>query len=198
MSTLNPITVWVHPHGPNPFKVLIVLEELGLAYDKVTLLSFTHVFVNGKLIEALEITIENPKEASFLALNPNGRLPTIKDPNNGDLILWESGAIVEYIVDTYDKDNKLTLPGNADQWHLKQYLHFQMSGQGPYFGQAVWFHKSHHEDLPSAKTSYDEQIMRVFDVLNTILEGRHYLLGEKLYVVLAPYILVAMLANTSL
>ncbi|KJK74463.1 hypothetical protein H634G_10230 [Metarhizium anisopliae BRIP 53293] len=124
MSTLNPITVWVHPHGPNPFKVLIVLEELGLAYDKVTLLSFTHVFVNGKLIEALEITIENPKEASFLALNPNGRLPTIKDPNNSDLILWESGAIVEYIVDTYDKDNKLTLPGNADQWHLKQYLHF--------------------------------------------------------------------------
>lgn len=95
----------------------------------MTLLSFTHVFVNGKLIEALEITIENPKEASFLALNPNGRLPTIKDPNNSDLILWESGAIVEYIVDTYDKDNKLTLPGNADQWHLKQYLHFQMSGQ---------------------------------------------------------------------
>lgn len=64
-----------------------------------------------------------------MAINPNGRLPAIKDPNQDDLILWESGAIVEYIVDTYDKEGKLTLTSHADKWHLKQYLHFQMSGQ---------------------------------------------------------------------
>lgn len=56
-------------------------------------------------------------------------MPAIKDPNHDDLVLWESGAILEYIVETYDKEGKLTLASHADKWHLKQYLHFQMSGQ---------------------------------------------------------------------
>jgi len=55
-----------------------------------------------------------------------------------------------------------------------------MSGQGPYFGQAVWFRKFHPEDVASAKKRYDEQTVRVFEVLNTILEGKQYLVGEKL------------------
>lgn len=55
-----------------------------------------------------------------------------------------------------------------------------MHVKGPYFGQAMWFHKFHHEDLPSAKKRYDEQIVRVFEVLNIILEGKQYLVGEKL------------------
>ena len=80
-------------------------------------------------LTASKIIVENPKDESFTAINPNGRLPAIKDHNNNDLILWESGAIVEYLVETYDKKGKLTLTGNADKWHLKQYLHFQMSGQ---------------------------------------------------------------------
>ncbi|KAJ6447061.1 glutathione S-transferase/chloride channel [Purpureocillium lavendulum] len=159
MSGLKPIKVWIHGQGPNPRKVLIALEELGIPYES--------------------ITIENPKEESFLKINPNGRLPAIQDPNNNDLILWESGAIVEYIVESYDKEHKLTITTSPEKWELKQYLHFQMSGQGPYFGQAVWFRKFHPEDLPSAKKRYDEQTVRVFEVLNRILEGKTYLVGEK-------------------
>ncbi|OAQ68982.1 glutathione S-transferase [Pochonia chlamydosporia 170] len=159
MSAIKPLTVWVHGQGPNPFKVLITLEELGIPYKA--------------------ITIENPKDESFLKINPNGRLPAIQDPNANDLILWESGAIVEYIVETYDKENKLTFTEGPEKWYLKQYLHFQMSGQGPYFGQHVWFHKFHPEDVPSAKKRYDEQTLRVFEVLNTILEGKEYLVGDK-------------------
>ena len=52
--------------------------------------------------------------------------------------------------------------------------------QGPYFGQAMWFRKFHHEDLPSARKRYEEQIVRVFEVLDKILEGKQYLVGEKL------------------
>jgi glutathione S-transferase len=55
-------------------------------------------------------------------------VPTIIDPNT-DLTLWESGAIIEYLVETYDKEGKLTVKDAKDKWHLKQYLHFQMSGQ---------------------------------------------------------------------
>lgn len=72
--------------------------------------------------------MDDPKEEWFTAINPNGRLPAIIDPNTG-LTLWESGAIVEYLAGTYDKKGKLTVPDEAGKWHLKQYLHFQMSGQ---------------------------------------------------------------------
>lgn len=88
---------------------MIVLEELGIPYK----------------IEP----VESPKDESFVKINPNGRLPAIKDPNANDLILWESGAIVEYLVDTYDKEGKLTFKDGPEKWYLKQYLNFQMSGQ---------------------------------------------------------------------
>lgn len=44
----------------------------------------------------------------------------------------------------------------------------------------MWFRKYHSEDVPSAKKRYDEQMVRVFQVLDTILEGKQYLVGEKL------------------
>ncbi|EMR72736.1 putative glutathione s- protein [Eutypa lata UCREL1] len=157
MSGLQPITFYSHIAGPNPYKVAIALEELGIPYKK--------------------IVVDNPKAEWFTAINPNGRVPAIVDPNTG-LTLWESGAIVEYLVETYDKEGKLTVPDTAGKWHLKQYLHFQMSGQGPYYGQAMWFYKC-PEDIPIAKQRYIEQIARVVEVLDNILKGKQYLLNEK-------------------
>ncbi|KAM0421315.1 hypothetical protein ACHAPT_010845 [Fusarium lateritium] len=159
MANLKPITIYVHIAGPNPFKVLIVLEELGIPYKK--------------------IVVNNPKEEWYVDINPNGRLPAITDLNNDDFTIWESGAIIEYLVELYDKEGKLTVEDAKGKWLLKQYLHFQMSGQGPYFGQAVWFHRS-PEDIPVAKTRYLEQIVRVFEVLDNILKDKEYLVGDKL------------------
>ncbi|KAM0544813.1 hypothetical protein ACHAPJ_011643 [Fusarium lateritium] len=154
----KPITVYVLGGGPNPFKVLIALEELEVPYNK--------------------IDVENPKSESFLKINPNGRTPAITDPNNSNFTLWESGAIVEYLVDRYDAGGKLSLNDPNQKWLLKQYLHFQMSGQGPYFGQAVWFYKQAKE-VPIAKQRYIEQLVRVLGVLDVILKDRHYLVGDK-------------------
>ncbi|KAH6895825.1 glutathione S-transferase [Thelonectria olida] len=157
-SDLKPITIYVHGRGPNPKKVIIVLEELGIPYKA--------------------ITISNPKDESYTKINPNGRLPAIEDPNSG-ITLWESGAIVEYLVETYDKEQKLTFSSFPEKWQLRQYLYFQMSGQGPYYGQAVWFHVFHPEDVSSAKERYIEQTIRVVGVLDKILEGKEYLVGGK-------------------
>lgn len=75
------------------------------------------------------ISVKNPKEEWFVKINPNGRVPAIVDPNNDDFVLWESGAILEYLVETYDKEGKLKGETAKDNWLIKQYLHFQMSGQ---------------------------------------------------------------------
>ncbi|KAL2284138.1 hypothetical protein FJTKL_09120 [Diaporthe vaccinii] len=159
MPGIKPITVYVLGGGPNPFKVLITLEELGIPYKKVE--------------------VEDVKSEAFLKLNPNGRTPVIVDPNNDDFTLWESGAIIEYLVETYDAPGTLHLEDSKSRWLLRQYLHFQMSGQGPYYGQAVWFYKQ-TEDIPTAKTRYIEQIVRVFGVLDGILKDREFLVGDKL------------------
>jgi len=62
-------------------------------------------------------------------------MPAIHDPNR-DLTLWESGAIIEYLIEVYDKKQKLSFPAGSNEAYLaKQWLYFQVSGQGPYFGQ---------------------------------------------------------------
>ncbi|KAM3428027.1 hypothetical protein MY4824_009093 [Beauveria thailandica] len=138
------------------------------------------VYNHRKLTRNSLIDVEDYKSEEFRKINPNGRLPAIVDPNNGNFTLWESGAIAEYLVETYDKSMKLSVSGDAEKWQLKQFLHFQMSGQGPYYGQAAWFHMAHGQDIPSAKKRYLEQIDRVWSVMNDILKDNQYFLGSKL------------------
>lgn len=158
----QPITLWSHAggSGPNPWKVVIVLEELGLPYEMKFLSN------------------QGVKEQPYIDVNPNGRVPAIQDPNT-NLTLWESGAILEYLIDQYDTNNKISHSTFTEKYHAKQYLHFQMSGQGPYFGQAVWFTHFHPEKFPSAVTRYRNEIKRVTMVLDKVLADREYLVGDK-------------------
>lgn len=105
-------------------------------------------------------------------------VPAIEDPNTG-IVLWESGAIIEYLIDQYDTSAKLSFTSLPEKYHTKQWLHFQVSGQGPYFGQAAWFTRSHKEKLPSAIERYRNEIRRVTMVLDNALEGKKYLVGDK-------------------
>ncbi|GKZ20605.1 glutathione S-transferase, nitrogen catabolite repression regulator [Aspergillus brasiliensis] len=159
--SLKPITLYGHTMGPNPWKVVMVLEELELPY-KTTYISITEV-----------------KKEPYVSVNPNGRVPAIEDPNTG-ITLWESGAIIEYLIETYDKDNKISFQaGTPEYFQAKQWLHFQMSGQGPYFGQAVWFRRHHPEVVPSAQERYKNEALRVSGVLDKVLKDREYLVGGR-------------------
>ncbi|KAI1503187.1 URE2 protein [Biscogniauxia marginata] len=159
MANLKPIVLHGHFSAPNPWKVVIILESLNIPYE--------HKFVD----------IADVKKEPFILVNPNGRLPAIEDPNTG-VTLWESGAIVEYLVDTYDKEKKLTFDSVPEKYQLKQFLHFQVSGQGPYFGQLVWFWRNHRDEV--AVSRYEQEVLRVHSVLDKILEGKEYLVGNKL------------------
>jgi len=160
MSATKPIHLYSHAGGPNPWKVAIILEELNIPYEAE--------FMDMSLLH----------KPDYEKINPNGRVPAIHDPNT-NLTLWESGAIIEYLVDTYDKEHKLTYTTFPEKYLVKQYLHFQMSGQGPYFGQAAWFSNFHPEKIPSAIKRYQEQTIRVVGVLDQALKGKQYLVGDK-------------------
>ena len=145
----------------SPRKVAIIIEELGIPYT-------VH-----------DMDMSGLKKAPYTDINPNGRLPAIEDPNTG-VTLWESGAIIQYLIDTYDKEAVLTYNTTPEKYLLNQWLMFQVSGQGPYFGQAAWFKKFHHEKLPSALTRYLKEIDRVIGVLDGWLQKHKFLVGDKL------------------
>ena len=153
-SNVKPIKVY-GKGGPNPPKVAMILEELGIPH------------------EIIDTQIADTKSPEYLTINPNGRLPSIHDPNT-DLTLWESGAIVLYLVDRYDTDHKLSFKSGTDEAYLaQQWLFFQASGQGPYYGQAAWFTKWHPESVPSALERYVKEINRICGVLEGHLQKQN-------------------------
>lgn len=159
--SLQPIILYSHGPGPNPWKVVMVFEQLGLPYE-------------NKNVEFADM-----KKEPYESINPNGRVPAIEDPNTG-ITLWESGAILEYLVETYDKEHTISFAaGTQDHFLAKQWLHFQVSGQGPYFGQAVWFTRYHPEQIESAKERYYNEIRRVSGVMDRVLKDKEYLVGNK-------------------
>lgn len=110
-------------------------------------------------------------------------MPAIEDPNT-DLTLWESGAIYQYLIEQYDTDKRLTY-GTLKEKHLcNQWLHFQTSGQGPYYGQCGWFQHLHPEKIQSAVDRYANEIRRVLGVIEGVLAAKpadaQWLVGEKM------------------
>lgn len=163
MSHGKQFTLYSHKGGPNGWKVVFLLEELGLTYETIY----------------LDFQKEEQKHESHLKLNPNGRIPTLIDHKNSDFTIWESNAILEYLVYTYDKEGKLSVTKPEDKYIQLQWLFFQSSGQGPYFGQAAWFKLFHSEKIPSAIERYQNEIKRVFGVLDSVLSKQEWLVGGK-------------------
>ncbi|EGD96922.1 glutathione S-transferase-like protein [Trichophyton mentagrophytes] len=158
---IKPLVLYgIYPTA-NPVKVAIILEILNIPY------------------ELKSTDFRQCKEPEYLAINPNGRCPAIHDPNTG-IYLWESGAIVEYLVDEYDKENAISFSSLHEKYHLRQWLHFQVSGQGPYIGQFSWFKWYHVEKFPSAVDRYAKETRRVMGVVDLGLKDKEWLVGGKM------------------
>ncbi|KAI2465421.1 glutathione transferase [Annulohypoxylon bovei var. microspora] len=160
---MQSIKIYHAPHGqgPNPWKTIIVLEELGLPWDIVW------------------IPYGEIKSEPYTSLNPNGRLPAMIDPNK-NVTLWESGAIINYLIATYDKGLKLTYGDDRleEKWLLQSWLMFQMSGQGPMFGQKVWFTYIHVEqNLQTVIDRYGNEVKRIIGVVDSTLRKQRQKLG---------------------
>jgi len=85
----------------NVQKVLWACDELGLAYDR----------------EDIGGSFGGNHDAGYLALNPNGLVPTVIDDG---FVLWESHAIVRYLAQKHAPNSiyppELTAAASANQW----------------------------------------------------------------------------------
>jgi len=90
-------------------------------------------------VEKIDMSKNTQKEDWFLAINPNGRIPALTDKfSDGQTInLFESGSIMQYLVERYDTNNKISYPKGSREWYeTNNWLFFQNAGLGPMQGQA--------------------------------------------------------------
>ena len=71
--------------------------------------------------------------------DPSGRIPALVDHKRNDFVVWESGAILFYLVKHYDPEYKLWSSDDDEQSNITEWLIYQVSGFGPYIGQAMWY-----------------------------------------------------------
>ena len=102
----------------------------------------------------------------------------IYDPNT-NLTLWESGAIITYLIEQYDKEGIISYTSAPEKYLCLPWQHLQATGQGPYFGQAAWFNLFHPEKLESAQARYAKELLRLVSVLDRQLAQSEYLVGNK-------------------
>ena len=149
---------------PNGVKVSIMLEETGLDYEP-------HLVDIGK---------NETWGPEYLALNPNGKIPAIIDPDGPGgkpLALFESGAILIYLA---EKTGKFLSADPAVRYETIQWVMFQMAAIGPMFGQLGFFHKfagAAYEDK-RPRDRYAAESKRLLGVLEGRLEGRDWLVDD--------------------
>ncbi|PWY97338.1 glutathione S-transferase [Testicularia cyperi] len=113
--------------GPNPPKVAVLLEHLGIDYDVVKL-------------DFGDDPEKGVKSAKFLQINPNGRVPALVSNDSEKFAVWESGAILQYLVDKHDKAGKFSGSTPEERAVVNQFLMFQMSAVGPVMGNVFFAH----------------------------------------------------------
>ncbi|MBF0307417.1 MAG: glutathione S-transferase N-terminal domain-containing protein [Alphaproteobacteria bacterium] len=154
----------LHTFGtPNGKKVSVMLEEVGLPYRA----------------HSVDITKGEQFAPDYLAVNPNGKIPAIGDPDGPDgrpIALFESGAILIYLA---EKTGQLLPPaGSRQRWEALQWLMWQMGGVGPMFGQNHHFRRYAPEPIPYAIERYGNETRRLYGVLDRRLAEVAYVAGE--------------------
>ncbi len=170
--TVIDLYTWTTPNGR---KVSIMLEETGLPY------------------RVLPVNIGKGEQFApeFLKISPNNRIPAIVDhdgPGGTDYALFESGAILLYLA---HKTGRFLTADPAQQFHVIQWLMFQMGGIGPMFGQTHHFLRAAPQPVPYAIERYTTETRRLYKVLNQQLAGRDFIAGDYSVADIATYPWVA-------
>ena len=105
------LKIWGRTTSSNVQKVLWCCAELGIDYERVDL--------GGPF--------GGNRDPEYLTMNPNGRVPTIKD---NDLILWESNTICRYLATT--RHGERLYPSNpAARANVERWMDWQLATSGP-------------------------------------------------------------------
>jgi len=151
---------------PNGKKVTILLEECRLPYRVVK----------------CSIGQGDQFSDDFLEISPNNRMPAMVDHEPADggepIALFESGAIMMYIAEKAEQFYPQDLRG---RWEVNQWMIWQMANQGPKSGECGHFLrlKDTQGDQSYAMRRFEDEVNRLFGVMNNRLYDRRYLAGDE-------------------
>jgi len=112
------LKVWGRKNSANVQKVMWAIGELKLPHERIDIAG-----AFGKNCEA-----------PYLALNPNGLVPTLED---GDLVLWESNTIVRHLARAHGKGSLEPADPKA-RARASQWMDWQLSVLGPAIHETFW------------------------------------------------------------
>lgn len=144
---------------PNGYKASVTLEELELPYN----------------VHVVNLQEGEQKTPEFLAMNPNGRIPVIVDPDFDNLAIFETGAIMVHLA---EKTGRLMPSDAKGRARVMSWLMFQMGGVGPMMGQANTFYRYFPEKVPSVISRFQIEVRRLLEVLDGHLAAHEYLAGD--------------------
>ena len=113
------LTIWGRANSVNVQKVLWCLHELDLAYDRID--------------AGMQFGKNN--EAAYLAMNPNGRVPTLVD---GDFVLWESNSVMRYLCMAYGQNSPIYPQAPRERAAVDRWLDWTLSTLQPVDRPVFW------------------------------------------------------------
>ncbi|MEH0876765.1 glutathione S-transferase [Pectobacterium cacticida] len=154
------ITIWGRSSSTNVKKVLWCAEELALPYQQIP--------AGGQF--GLN------HEAEYLAMNPNGLIPCLRDDN---VVLWESNTIVRYLAAQYGQ-NSLYIPDAAKRANAEKWMDWAITlaaAFGPVFINMVRIAPEKRDMALVHKNRIECE--RLLDIVDTVLADQLWLSGEQ-------------------
>ena len=143
----------------NVQKVVWLLEELGIPYKR----------------EDYGRQFNNTGDAAYLALNPNGKVPTLVD---GDTVVWESNTILRYLA--AKAGGRFYLADPAARSHVERWMDWQLASlNGPYIG----IFREAKKPAAERAASWDadaKELKAQLDILEKGSAGRPWLAGTEM------------------
>jgi len=156
------IKIWGRNTSSNVQKAMWAVGELGLAH--------TRIDVGG--------AFGKNHEPAYLAMNPNGLVPTLEEEDG--FLLWESNSIVRYLAGKHDKAGALE-PKDAKQRALaSQWMDWQLSVIGPAITPVFWGlirTPPEKRDMAAIKTG-QEKTVAAMQILDSRLAKAPFVAGD--------------------
>ncbi|KAF5352255.1 hypothetical protein D9757_012512 [Collybiopsis confluens] len=166
-SKKHDILLYTSARSPNAMKIAVFTEELKSAYG----FEFER--------RLMDMSNDEQKEPWYIAINPNGRIPALVDRSRDNFAVFESAAILLYLQEYYDPDNKFgwdVKESPNEYTEMIQWMLFAHGGIGPAQGQLNHFRHA-SEKIPYAIDLFTKDVKSRYAMLDKRMDGREYLAG---------------------
>jgi glutathione S-transferase len=156
------LTIWGRANSVNVQKVLWCLRELELAYQRID----------------AGMAFGKNHEPKYLAMNPNGRVPTLVD---GDFVLWESNSIMRYLALAYGKRSPIYPEAPKRRAGVDRWLDWTLSTLQPVERPVFWAlvrTPAEQRDLKAIQKDADAAAVQ-WRIVDAQLATRRFIEGDE-------------------